>query len=83
MHKTFCRHSALSASLILGCVWSLWHLPASFIPQTYQAGLGIGTREFWLHFGGIVVLSVFLDLHQHQPQHSDHGGFSRHGQSGG
>jgi uncharacterized protein len=54
------KHSALSASLILGCVWSLWHLPASFIPNTYQAGLGIGTPEFYLHFGGIIVLSVVI-----------------------
>jgi membrane protease YdiL (CAAX protease family) len=54
------KRSALSASLILGCVWSLWHLPASFIPKTYQAGLGIGTLEFWLHFGGIIVLSVVI-----------------------
>jgi uncharacterized protein len=54
------KRSALSASLILGCVWSLWHLPASFIPGTYQAGLGIGTLEFWLHFGGVIVLSVVI-----------------------
>jgi len=53
-------HSALRSSLILGAVWSLWHLPASFIPGTYQAGLGIGTLEFWLHFGGIVALSVVI-----------------------
>lgn len=54
------KHSALTASLILGGVWSLWHLPASFIPGTYQAGLGIGTLEFWLHFVGIVVLSIVV-----------------------
>lgn len=54
------KHSALGASLILGCVWSLWHLPASFIPNTYQAGLGVGTPEFYLHFGGIIVLSVVV-----------------------
>ncbi len=54
------KHSALVASLILGVVWSLWHLPASFIPGTYQAGLGIGTLGFWLHFAGIVVLSIVV-----------------------
>jgi D-alanyl-D-alanine carboxypeptidase len=54
------KHSALGASLILGVFWSLWHLPASFIPGTYQAGLGIGTLEFWLHFAGIVVLSIVV-----------------------
>lgn len=54
------RYSAATASLILGAVWSLWHLPASFIPGTYQAGLGIGTLEFWLHFSGILFLSVVI-----------------------
>ncbi len=52
--------SAVTASLILGGVWSLWHLPASFIPGTYQANLGIGTLESWLHFSGIVFLSVVI-----------------------
>lgn len=54
------KHNALGASLVLGCIWALWHLPASFIPNTYQAGLGIGTPAFYLHFGGIVVLSVVV-----------------------
>ena len=54
------KGSALWASLLIGCAWSLWHLPASFIPHTYQAQLGIGTLEFWLHFGGIIVLSVVI-----------------------
>ncbi len=54
------KHSAITASLILGGIWSFWHLPASFIPSTYQAGLGIGTLEFWLHFIGIVFLSITI-----------------------
>ncbi len=54
------KHSAIRASLIVGGMWSLWHLPASFIPDTYQAGLGIGTLEFWLHFIGIVFLSITI-----------------------
>ena len=54
------KRSALGASMVVGFAWSLWHLPASFIPGTYQAGLGVGTLEFWLHFVGIVVLSVVV-----------------------
>jgi D-alanyl-D-alanine carboxypeptidase len=54
------HYSAAKASIILGLVWSFWHLPASFIPGTYQAGLGIGTLEFWLHFIGIVFLSIVI-----------------------
>ena len=49
--------SALMATLILGVVWSLWHLPLFFVEGTYQAGLGVGTLEFWLFMIGIVPLS--------------------------
>jgi membrane protease YdiL (CAAX protease family) len=49
--------SAFMATLILGVVWSLWHLPLFFIADSYQAGLGVGTLEFWLFMIGIVPLS--------------------------
>ena len=52
------RHSALTSALILGAVWSLWHLPLFFVEGTYQAGLGLGTLEFWLFFISIAPLTV-------------------------
>jgi len=52
------KQSALVSSLILGVVWSLWHLPMFFIEGSYQAGLGIGTLEFWLFFLSIVPLTL-------------------------
>jgi membrane protease YdiL (CAAX protease family) len=48
--------NALASSLILNVVWSLWHLPMFFIPDSYQAGLGVGTLEFWLFMLGVVPL---------------------------
>jgi len=42
------KWSALSASLVLGTVWSLWHLPLFFIEGTYQNELGLGTLSFWM-----------------------------------
>lgn len=46
------RYNGLTASLILGCVWALWHLPAIVIGR---AGMGGGLS------GGLVhVLLVFL-----------------------
>ena len=51
------KWSALVSSLILGLLWSLWHLPMFFIRGSYQAGLGIGTLEFWLFFLSIVPLT--------------------------
>jgi membrane protease YdiL (CAAX protease family) len=51
------KYTALASSLILGIVWSLWHLPTFFIRDSYQASLGIGTPAFWLFFAGIVPLT--------------------------
>lgn len=51
--------SALVASLILGVVWSVWHLPLFFIEGSYQHDMvGFGTLEFWMFMIGIVPLSV-------------------------
>jgi len=51
------RYSALASSLLLGILWSLWHLPTFFIQDSYQASLGIGTPAFWLFFAGIIPLN--------------------------
>ncbi|MBL8061785.1 MAG: CPBP family intramembrane metalloprotease [Anaerolineales bacterium] len=51
------KYSALVSSLILGILWSLWHLPTFFIRDSYQASLGIGTPAFWWFFAGIVPLT--------------------------
>ncbi len=52
------RWTALVSSLILGIVWSLWHLPLFFIEGTYQYNLGVGSLAFWLFMIGVVPLSV-------------------------
>lgn len=54
------KHNALISSLILGIVWSLWHLPTFFIRDSYQASLGIGTLAFWLFFAGIIPLTFIF-----------------------
>jgi membrane protease YdiL (CAAX protease family) len=51
--------SALASGLILGIVWSIWHLPLFFIEGTYQHDVvGFLTMGFWLFMVGIVPLSV-------------------------
>ncbi len=52
------RWSALASGLILGVIWSVWHLPLFFIPGSYQNGLGVGTPAFWLFMLGVVPLTV-------------------------
>jgi membrane protease YdiL (CAAX protease family) len=50
--------SALSASLILGVVWALWHLPLFLMEGTSQGALGFGSVVFWLWHIQVVALSV-------------------------
>ncbi len=54
------RRSALASALILGSLWSVWHLPMFFIPGTYQHGLGVGTLGFWLFLAGLLPLQVIF-----------------------
>lgn len=51
------KYSALASSLVLGVLWSVWHLPTFFIRDSYQASLGIGTPAFWWFFAGIIPLN--------------------------
>jgi membrane protease YdiL (CAAX protease family) len=53
------RQSALSASFIVGVVWSLWHLPLFFIEGTWQAEqVGLGTQRFWFYMLTILIEAI-------------------------
>lgn len=53
------RQGALRSSLMVGVVWSLWHVPLFFIEGTWQAeAVGLGTRRFWFYLITIVVEAV-------------------------
>lgn len=52
------KYSALVSSVILGVIWSVWHLPLFFVQGTYQAGLGVGTQAFWLFILGVLPLNL-------------------------
>jgi membrane protease YdiL (CAAX protease family) len=54
------RWNALVSSLILGVLWSLWHLPLFFIKDTYQYNLGAGSLAFWLFMIGVIPLTVLF-----------------------
>lgn len=51
------RWSLVTSSMILGIVWSLWHLPLFFFKDTYQYNLGAGSQSFWLFMIGIIPLA--------------------------
>lgn len=55
------RWQALASSLILGMVWSLWHLPLFFMAGTAQHDqIGFGTLGFWSYMAGPVVISILF-----------------------
>lgn len=55
------RFSALWASLVLGVIWALWHVPLYFIEGTYQAEeVGWLTQRFWVFMMSIVFESILF-----------------------
>ncbi len=54
------RWNALTSSLILGAMWSIWHLPLFFFEGTYQNSLGVGTPAFWQFLLGIIPLAFIF-----------------------
>jgi uncharacterized protein len=53
-----------AASLIIGIVWAVWHIPLFFIEGTYQWHLGVGTPAFWSFLAVLVATApVFAWLY--------------------
>ena len=52
------RHHVLTAAVIVGLFWSVWHLPLFFIDGTFQNRLGPGSGEFWLFLTALVLLAI-------------------------
>jgi membrane protease YdiL (CAAX protease family) len=74
------KWSALSAGVILGVVWALWHLPLFFIGGTYQHdAVGFATTGFWLFMLGTVALSVAITWVYNNTQRSVLGVVVLHG----
>jgi uncharacterized protein len=48
------------AATAIGALWSLWHLPLSFIVGSYYHQLGAGSLRFWLTHLMLVQLGVLL-----------------------
>jgi membrane protease YdiL (CAAX protease family) len=54
------RMSALNASLILGAVWAIWHVPLFWIPNTFQHEIGFGSLRSWIFLSSMIPLSVLM-----------------------
>jgi uncharacterized protein len=48
------------AAMGIGVLWSLWHLPLSFVEGSYYHELGAGSLRFWLTHLMLVQLGVLL-----------------------
>jgi membrane protease YdiL (CAAX protease family) len=54
------KYNALVSSLILGVLWTIWHVPLFFIPKSYQSGLLFGTIPFWWYMLDKTFQSVLM-----------------------
>lgn len=52
------RWNALVASVILGTIWALWHLPLFFFKDTLHYVQGVWSPWFWLFMVGIIPAAV-------------------------
>jgi membrane protease YdiL (CAAX protease family) len=56
------KWNALTASIILGIIWSIWHTPMFFMKESLQADVfPLGTLRFWIAMGpGILAEAVIM-----------------------
>lgn len=54
------RMNPFWSSVVLGFIWTIWHLPLFLIDGTYQHGLGMGTLPFWLYMLDKVPQSILM-----------------------
>lgn len=54
------RWNALAASLILGAIWALYHLPLFYMKDTYHNVQGAWSLWFWLFMAEVVAMAVLF-----------------------
>lgn len=52
------RFGFTKASVLLGAVWGIWHLPLYFMPQTWHGQMGFSFTGFWM----FLLFSIGLSL---------------------
>jgi membrane protease YdiL (CAAX protease family) len=54
------RFGFVRASVLLGLLWGVWHLPLYFMPETWHGKMGFRIEGFWAFVLGSVGLSVII-----------------------
>jgi D-alanyl-D-alanine carboxypeptidase len=54
------KRSALSASIIVGMAWCVFTIPVYFIPSTYLTVIGFPVFQSWIHFAGLIFMSIAI-----------------------
>jgi len=54
------RHGVLCGSAILGFIWSIWHLPLFFMPQTWHGQMGFKFAGFWAFMVQCIGLAMIM-----------------------
>ncbi len=58
------------ATMILGFMWAIWHLPLFFVEGTYQYQLGLGSSLFWSFMFGIFFTTFIYSMIYNKTNHS-------------
>jgi len=64
------KWSAAVSTLVLFCIWWLWHLPLFFLPGTTQYEWGLFGNMFWLFAMNVLLLTVLMTLAHNTNQRS-------------
>jgi membrane protease YdiL (CAAX protease family) len=54
------RYGVLRGSAILGFIWSIWHLPLFFMPQTWHGQMGFKFAGFWTFIIECIGLAMMM-----------------------
>lgn len=54
------KNSPLTASMMVGAAWAVWHLPLFFVQGTLQHELGFGSSYFWLYMLALLPQSIII-----------------------
>jgi len=54
------KYGLLNSSMILGMIWSFWHLPLFFIEGSYQNTIPVGSIAFWVFILDLIPKAVIM-----------------------